>query len=346
MIMLKNRKAVISEERYEEALDIIIERDFFPDLKQFKDENRLLFPELVNKLDANDKLLPREDESLDEYLARVVSEDDASFAELLERDRERIREKCKQFYFSQIQYDEPEQIEFKTPKRLVVEGKNTLMYVPDGLEQDGSAKPNIRHGNTRISQDLIESLNEKASLKIIQSEITKVNVEVPEKFDVYGKTILDPHVGREYGLISTPSSESNIESSPMGSQTPFLSTATLSNTPGFRMKEASKRERIGIQLSEDIVRHKRNKRRAALKQAMHTPTPNTRNELYSRGLYLSPAARNLLKKTLPSTRNSDSIGLRSSYTPSFQGTPSVRAFKKPATDTPYSTNSVTPSPRK
>ena len=343
--MLKNKKSVISEERYEEALDLIIERDFFPDLKQFKNENRSVFPELANRFedDINDRLLPGEEESLDTYLARIVSEDDASFAELLEKDRERIREKYKQFYFS-LDYDNPEEIDFKKPRRLVVEGRNTLMYVPDGVEQDGSVKPNIRHSNTRISQELIESLNEKASLKIIQSEITKINVEAPEKFDVYGKSILDPHVGREYGLISTPSSESNGESTPVASQSPYLSATTISSTPGFRMKEASKRERIGIRLSEDIVRNKRNRRRAALKHAMRS-TPNSRNDMYSRGLYLSPAARNLLNKTLPSTRDSDSIGLRSSYTPK-QGTPSVMVAKQRATDTPHSIASVTPSPRK
>ncbi|KAI6659304.1 DGCR14-like protein [Oopsacas minuta] len=336
---MMSHKSVISEEKYEEALDTIIERDFFPDLKKFKDENRLLYPEFASSFDTNtrDKLSPRDGESLDEYLARIISEDDASFAELLQKDRERIREKCKEFFLGQIEHESPGQIEFKRPRDFTIGGKNSLMYVPEGIEQDSSARPNIRHENTRISKELIESLNDKAGLRVIQSELTKTRVEIPEKVDLYGKTILDPHVGREYGLISTPRTDD------ISTPTRSFSTPTLANTPGFKMKEASKREQIGIQLSEDIVRNKRNKRRAALRQAMHSLTPNTKNDLYSRGLYLSPAAKNLLKRTIPSARDSDSIGLRSSYTPNLQNTPSVRGFKKPPTDTPYSTT-TTPTP--
>ena len=353
--MLNNGRSVVSEESYEAALDLIIERDFFPDLKQFKDENKSIFPELASsssssssRLDGStdDKLTPREEESLDEFLTRIVSEDDASFAELLERDRIRIRDKCKQFFFSQLQCEEREQIEFRRPRGLGPEGKNSLMYVPDGLEQEASVKPNILHRNTRIPQQLIESLNEKASLKVIQSEITKINVEAPEKFDVYGKTILDPHVGREYGLLSTPRAEQTNECTPMATQSTYLSTTAVSGTPGFRMKEASKRERIGLQLSEDIIRRKRNKQRAALKQTLNSPTPNNRHDLYSRGSHLSPAARSLLMRTLPSVRHADSIGLRRSYTPIRQGTPTPRAFQKPSANMPTSALLVSPSPTK
>ena len=341
-----SHKTVISEEKYEEALDTIIERDFFPDLKELKEENSLLFLGLANSCDEGitDKLSPRENESLDEYLARVISEDDASFAELLQKDRERIREKCRQFFLGQIKHDISDQIEFKKPKNFALEGQNSLMYVPDGLEQDSITRPNIRHGNTRISKELIESLNEKTSLKVIQSELTKNRVEGPNKVDLYGKTILDPHVGREYGLVSTP--RSNTERDDYSASRPY-STPTLANTPGFTMKEASKRERIGIQLSDEIGKKKRDKKRAALRHAMHNLTPNTRNEMYSRGLYLSPAAQNLLKRTVPSTRDSDNIGLRSSYTPNMQNTPSIRGFKKALDDTSCSTiDTPTPIPRK
>lgn len=334
-----SQKSVISEEKFEEALDTIIERDFFPDLKELKEENNLLFPGYANGCDEGmeNKLSPRENESLDQYLARVISEDDASFAELLQKDRERIRERCRQFFLGQIKHQASDQIEFKKPKNFALEGQNSLMYVPEGLEQDNIIKPNVRHANTRISKELVDSLNEKASLKVIQSELTKNRTEAPNKVDLYGKTILDPHVGLEYGLISTPDRDGNSTPS-----RPY-STPTLANTPNFTMKEASKRERIGIQLSEDIGRKKRDKRRAALRQAMHNLTPNTRNEMYSRGLYLSPAAQNLLKRTVPSTSDSDNIGLRSSYTPNLQNTPSIRGFKKPLDNTSGSTV-VTPSP--
>ena len=340
-----SRKTVISEEKYEEALDTIIERDFFPDLKELKEENSLLFPGLTNGCDetVEDELIPRENESLDEYLARVISEDDASFAELLQKDRELIRERCKQFFLGQIKQETSDQIEFKKPKNFALEGQNSLMYVPEGLEQDGIIKPSIRHENTRISKELIESLNEKAGLKVIQSELTRNRVEAPNKVDLYGKTILDPHVGREYALISTPRSKGDRDD--YSSSRPY-STPALANTPGFTMKEASKRERIGIQLSEDIGKKKRDKRRAALRHAMHL-TPNTRSEMYSRGMYLSPAAQNLLKMTVPSARDSDNIGLRSSYTPNMQTTPSIRELKKRLDDTSCSTiDTPTPIPRK
>ena len=334
-------KRVVTEESYEAALDNIIERDFFPDLKEIKERNNQI-PGYSSKRESevDPDVLPHEGESLDQYLAKTVSEDDASFKELIEKDKARIREKCEWFYNLESTDDESKQIEFKKPNRLLMQGRNALMYVPDGIEQDDLTKPNILHVNTRISQEVTNSLNDKANHRLIQIESCRRVIEAPEKVDINGKTILDPHVGREYGLIPTPNpTTEDAYVTHITSGTP----RSICNTPGFRMKESSKREQIGIKLSEDIVKNKRDKRKAALKQAMSSLTPNTRGDLFKRGGYLSPAARELLKRT--SMNDSDSIGLRSSYTPSLHRVSSLRDCKNGNTNTPAS-SILTPTPNK
>ncbi|ORX74319.1 hypothetical protein DL89DRAFT_280755 [Linderina pennispora] len=73
---------ILDEDEFTERLDGIIERDFFPDLKQLRAENRALeIGADVAKPDVSDTKVSV---SLGEFLDTYTSEDSASFKRLLQ----------------------------------------------------------------------------------------------------------------------------------------------------------------------------------------------------------------------------------------------------------------------
>ncbi|KAG5517942.1 hypothetical protein PMAC_000397 [Pneumocystis sp. 'macacae'] len=82
------RPAVLDEDAYQQALSDIIKRDFFPDLLDMEAADPALSPHTLSPDTAH----VTRNLSLDQFLAKYTSEDNASFADLLARHNQRLRD--------------------------------------------------------------------------------------------------------------------------------------------------------------------------------------------------------------------------------------------------------------
>ncbi|KAJ1723680.1 hypothetical protein LPJ53_002012 [Coemansia erecta] len=97
-----SKRSVLSEEEYKRGLSQIISRDFFPDLRRLQAENQTLQTGSGNKNNSSSTpsaLLPAtpltdtSSQSLDQYLSSHMSEDTASFRQLLDREAAKRQKK-------------------------------------------------------------------------------------------------------------------------------------------------------------------------------------------------------------------------------------------------------------
>lgn len=170
-----------------------------------------------------------EDYSLDRFLAKYESEDDASFAEIMVKTKEEHRAKHAWLYEKEKEYmqsvEAPEQLlaitdgsedggrDKKLPERSGVKSwtytvKNTLMYIPDGLERstlekvsDPSKKREVVHSNTRLSSAFVHKMH--SALKGTGEGEAKGS---KDKVGIDGK-VLDPSSSPQvngYGFVATP----------------------------------------------------------------------------------------------------------------------------------------------
>lgn len=171
-----------------------------------------------------------EDYTLDRFLSKYESEDDASFADIMEKTKEAHREKHAWLYEKEEEYrhsiEAPEPMlaiteagegshgNNKEPERSGVKSwaytvKNTLMYVPDGLEQsaleklsDVTKKREVVHSNTRLSSAFVRKVH--GALKGAgEGESGKVS---KDKVGIDGK-VVDPSSSPQvdgYGFVATP----------------------------------------------------------------------------------------------------------------------------------------------
>lgn len=179
-----------------------------------------------------------DDKSLDQFLSKYQSEDDASFGEIMEKTAEEHRQKHAWLYLKEKEYhsalplensEQPLAItdgssDQKANSQLMIEhrpaglkswkytAKNTLMYIPDGVEQstkelveDASKGREIVHSNTRLSREFIR----KTQAKLAQAsggEEAGGSKAKAEKIGVDGKTLgpnETPSVNG-YGFVATP----------------------------------------------------------------------------------------------------------------------------------------------
>ena len=82
---------VLEEEDWMAAMEGIIERDFFPDIRVLKEQMELNAGEMHAHGDISDDNVPKM--TLDEFLSKYTSEDNASFREILDKSHARQREK-------------------------------------------------------------------------------------------------------------------------------------------------------------------------------------------------------------------------------------------------------------
>ncbi|XP_065890184.1 splicing factor ESS-2 homolog [Dysidea avara] len=306
--------------------------------------------------EIEDKKVKKEDMRLDSFLSKYHSEDDASFNELVEKDQQKHREKYSWLYNKEkeqnLESNEQQQlaitdsentsstmkaIEYRPAgvKTWSYTAKNSLMYIPEGMEisvqeaLQGSSKPReIVHENTRLSKEFLTKTQKSFSGV---SNISKKDA-VPEKVGVDGLVVNSsdaPNVNG-YGFVATPDIRPGVDMSPLmtwGSieDTP-LKVDEVMATPGpqFKLPKISRREEIGMKLSEKASKANSEKRKAALQHATSSilrSSPALRSKLGStpsnseRLQLLSPAAKKLMAKTgTPIMTGSHSI--RSSYTPS------------------------------
>ena len=82
---------VLEEEDWMAAMEGIIERDYFPDIRVLREQMELNAGEMHGRGDLSGRNVPKM--TLDEFLLKHTSEDNASFREILDKSHARQREK-------------------------------------------------------------------------------------------------------------------------------------------------------------------------------------------------------------------------------------------------------------
>jgi protein DGCR14 len=245
--------------------------------------------------------------------------------------------------------------------------KNSLMYYPEGVPlslQEQLAKSQektnkIKHSNTRLSKDVINSLQRTTTTpKTIDSQLTS-HIQVIPKVNIEGKDIIDsntpnvrgynfvnaspsPMPGRLAGDESPQMMWGEIESTPFRldgpPMTPLYSTSS-GNVPEFRIPDVPEREKLAFDLEEKASAARRKKKQEALEYVQRQrrlTSPKTSSSIDSPSSSsstislqnkinnMSPAAQRLLSSKLNLKQN--------------VSTPS------PVRGSATSTNTFTPSP--
>eukprot|EP00112_Aurelia_sp_Birch-Aquarium-sp1_P017013 Seg3906.3 transcript_id=Seg3906.3/GoldUCD/mRNA.D3Y31 product="Splicing factor ESS-2" protein_id=Seg3906.3/GoldUCD/D3Y31 len=387
------KQNVLEEDAYIEAVDKIIERDFFPDLQKLQlqaeyldalssnDIDKLRSVEL--KLDRglsvrrfNDSTpstfetpsthraetpssantsIPntRQNEalsatvpnvSLDNFLAKNTSEDNASFEKIMEESKHRIREKfawlfqaedeqgkkqdqnlalpsCEEQVLNAID-DKPYNLDSWTYK-----SRNALMYVPNGVELSakeliegkGRKERVIKYENTRFDGDPFNSVSCRVALNEAASEHANIKKQVG-KIGADGNVEAATPKVKGYGFVATPSPAPGVDASPFmtwgeieGTPMRLDATPGPAKGPTFKIPEQPRREQLGHQLVEKMSKQHRDKRRDAIARAAASLGKSPGRLSTDRITQLSPAAQRLVKSSSKLTADS---ALRSSYSPS------------------------------
>ncbi|XP_066418171.1 splicing factor ESS-2 homolog [Molothrus aeneus] len=297
--------------------------------------------------------------SLDTFLAKHTSEDNASFEQIMEVAKEKEKVKHAWLYSAEEEYTrrQNENLALPSAEQQALENvkagldtweytaRNTLMYYPTGVPDESEVfkKPReVVHRNTRFVKDPFSQAVSKSQLQ----QAAALNAQYKQgKVGPDGKELIpqDSPKVNGYGFVATPSpapgvNESpfmtwgEIESTPLrleGSERPYVD-----RTPGpaFKILEPGRRERLGLKMANEVAAKNRAKKQEALRKV----TENLAS-LTPKGLSpaMSPALQRLVNRT--ASKYTDKA-LRASYTPSpaHTGTP---GYKTPASgpQTPQST---------
>ncbi|XP_071848446.1 splicing factor ESS-2 homolog [Apostichopus japonicus] len=292
--------------------------------------------------------------SLDKYLSKHTSEDNASFVEIMEVAQEKVRQKHAWLYeaVKKQAEEQDEKLKLKGPETLAIEGpsdsnvktwtytpKNMLMYVPEGMEYSPSEKMEdvkkareIKHMNTRFegSPFAVDSHKTNMAQAVAQQaskQQGKIGADGKEVVTGQGATV------NGFGFVATPSPAPGVNESPLMTwgeieSTPFRldgsSTPSASPGPHFRMPKVPRRDVLVLSLVEKASKQHRAKKEAALKrvaQSLSSPSPKRFGSARSmeRLHSLSPAAQRLVNKSV--SRTSTDKSLQASYTPSPRSLP-------------------------
>ena len=198
------------------------------------------------------KLKPEESKGLDQFLSKYQSEDDASFGELMEKAAEEHRLKHAWLRAKEVEYSNTAMLEAPQQKLAITDGsksseggssggggggvggveggavierrragldswsytaKNTLMYIPDGVEQStkdlvekATKGREILHSNTRLSREFLRKREAALQAKTGGEESEGSSKTKSDKIGVDGKTLLPgetPSVNG-YKFVATP----------------------------------------------------------------------------------------------------------------------------------------------
>ncbi|XP_068623670.1 splicing factor ESS-2 homolog isoform X2 [Battus philenor] len=263
-----------------------------------------------------------ENHSLDSFLAKHTSEDNASYERVISlEDKKRATKLASQFEAeissSQLadaalalpsiedqadQRDRPHELDTWKYK-----AKNYIMYVPPGAEsQKPPPKPELRHINTRLRAPPFDHIKNKETI----SAIAKTqDASITGKIGVDGVSISSEKPPGDYSYVATPSPRPGDGPD----QSPLMTWGEIEGTPfrldggdtplpavgagaAYRMLEGGVRERIALQLAEQVARRRRP---TTPRVSPHTPSFRTNTE---RLASMSPAARKLAAKHLLSPR--------------------------------------------
>lgn len=279
--------------------------------------------------------------SLDSFLHNYTSEDNQSFQEIIETAEMKLRQKYSVLYnHEQLSTDQlqralllpgiEEQFDTPDPLRKIetwkYTNKNSVMYVPDGVEmteqenvKHQERKLTIQHDATRLpSTCQLEGQTNPPDAnadKNPTSEESSTNTPRIRGFDLLRSP--SPRPGKAFSPIMT---WGEIDGTPFrldGGDTP------LRNMPGpsFHINENSRRENIAIALAEKVSEKMRNQKQQALNTARRNiGSPFVRSNM-ERLASMSPAARRLA---------TGKLGLRSTHTPLLTPSPATRKRKTPS----------------
>uniref|UniRef100_A0A8D2LB24 Ess-2 splicing factor homolog n=2 Tax=Varanus komodoensis TaxID=61221 RepID=A0A8D2LB24_VARKO len=303
--------------------------------------------------------------SLDNFLAKHTSEDNASFEQIMEVAEEKEKARHSWLYEAEEAYSQRHREQLALPsaeeQQALTSGKagvetweykarNSLMYYPPGVpeeEEDVFKKPReVVHRNTRFLKDPFSQAVSKSQLQ----QAAALNAQYKQgKVGPDGKELIpqeSPKVNG-YGFVATPSPAPGVNDSPLmtwgeiestplrleGSDTPYVD-----RTPGpaFKILEPGRRERLGLKMANEAAAKNRAKKQEALRRV----TENLAS-LTPKGLSpaMTPAMQRLVNRT--ASKFTDKA-LRASYTPSpaHLGTP---GYKTPAGGSQTPTGTPAPS---
>lgn len=277
--------------------------------------------------------------SLDSFLETHTSEDNASYDRVITLENRKKANKLEAQFQAEVssaaladaaltlpsieqqadQTERPQEVDMWRYK-----ARNYIMYVPEGAEsQQPPPKPGLVHRNTRLHAEPFDhAKNKEAITAIAKSQGTIIS----GKIGVDGTSISSEKGAGEYSLVATPSPRPGVGPD----QSPLMTWGEIEGTPfrldggdtplptvgagaGYRMLEGGVRERIALQLAEQVA-----KRRRPTTPTIAPPTPSFRTNT-ERLSSMSPAARKLAARHLLSPR----LRLTSSDVGVHCGTPSA-----------------------
>ncbi|XP_016431937.1 protein DGCR14-like isoform X2 [Sinocyclocheilus rhinocerous] len=301
--------------------------------------------------------------SLDRFLAKNTSEDNASFEQIMElaEDKDKLRHAW--LYEAENEFKERHEQNLALPStekqalectKAGVEtwqykAKNALMYYPEGEKDDTLFKKprEVLYKNTRFDVDpfckaLNKSQIQQAAALHAQFKQGKVGPDGKEllphespKVNGYG---FEGEASPAPGVAESPlMTWGEIESTPFrldGSDSPLVER---SHGPSFKIPEPGRRERLGLKMANEAAAKNRAKKQEALRKVTENLASLTPKGLSPAAL--SPALQRLVNRS--SSKYTDKA-LRASYTPSpaHRGMGSKTPLGGPAT------SSITPTPGK
>ncbi|XP_038056598.1 splicing factor ESS-2 homolog [Patiria miniata] len=318
--------------------------------------------------------------TLDRYLAKHTSEDNAAFEEIMATSAEKHRQKHAWLYEAEKthQQEQKDMLALEGPKSMKpIEGssvttwgyktKNAVMYVPEGLEETPEEqifkKPKVQqvvHKNTHFqgnpfivkagqSSTLAKSAAAKASMKTGRvghdgKEINSSDTPRVNGFSFVGTPSPVPGAYNESPMMTW----GEISDTPLrldGSETPVHNT----RGPSFTIANVPRKERLTLSLVEEVSKKHRAKKQKALQrvtESLVSPSPRRLGTLGTaeRLRTLTPAAQKLVNKKLSGFKTDKA--LRQSYTPSPARTPAgdkTPILRSTPRQTPTRTPSQTPT---
>ena len=360
----KVKQKILEEEEYLSILEYIVEKDFFPELSKLKLRTSYLDALETNDLEKlrdiqmqlekkdNEGLYENEEDkskskqetsSLNGFLYKNTSEDNASFEKLMELTRKKQHEKYAWLFEKQKELnDKPDEILYlKSPlesdnvskplQTWPYKARNALMYTPDGVEASveeeikskGNKKQIIEHKNTRFYENPFDNYaSQTAMIKAtrdhanLQKAVGKIGID--GKLEQTDDSLANI---RGYTFVATPSPAPGVDASPLMTWGQVeMTPKNLDQVQSFKIREPPRREVLAHSLAEKASKQHREKRRKAFAAAtasliLNSPrTASKKGSLTAERLsQLSPAAQKLVKANI-NIRTDKS--LRESYSPS------------------------------
>ena len=344
----KRKLKVLEEEVYVEKLSSIVERDYFPDLKALREQNEVdptedaISGDCVVESEVDPNL------TLDKFVNKYTSEDNASFEEMIEEVKKK-EEKNHPWLFKDEEEGRRQQQGMLTlpsvEEQAAIEDRptapitwpftnlNTVMYHPEGAELTEAEKdvlgrkPQVIKENTRFQSNPFNSTLSKQAIK--EASISQAQQQ-EGKIGPDGKIVSVPIVS---GYSIVPTTPVHVPSTPLMTWgeiegTPKrLDPSTPGDTPHFRLPDVPAREALGHSLAERVAQRSREKKRKALEGLAQSTKSKTGTSAFDKLAQMSPAAQRLAANKLGITpRRYEKLAL--SFSPRVSSTPSTPIFSK------------------